>query len=222
MHVHQLHACTLATCMYTSYMHVPQLHACTLATCMYTSYMHVHQLHACTCMYTSYMHVHQIHACTLATCMYTSYMHVHQLHACTLATCMYMHVLTLRKRRTASYMYIATLARSNILVSFSKGPGDALDSPLITIATTPRKTPTPTQVTLPPLSTEGETTPSSAGPDLDRSAMSVTRDHLTSGGVGNVVSLSGDYKDSAGRVIRRCVRVCTFLKLLAQTNFSDF
>ncbi|XP_064397549.1 guanine nucleotide exchange factor subunit RIC1-like [Halichondria panicea] len=85
------------------------------------------------------------------------------------------------------------------------GTGDTLDSPLMTMATTPRKTPTPTptRVTLPPLSTEGGPTPTSAGPDLDRSAMSLTRDHLTSGGVANMVSLSGEYKDASGKVIRR-------------------
>ncbi len=83
------------------------------------------------------------------------------------------------------------------------GTGDTLDSPLMTMATTPRKTPTPTLVTLPPLSTEGGPTPTSAGPDLDRSAMSLTRDHLTSGGVASMVSLSGEYKDASGKIIRR-------------------
>lgn len=87
------------------------------------------------------------------------------------------------------------------------GPGDSLDSPLITMATTPRKTPTPTQVTLPPLSVEAEATPTSAGPDLDRSAVSLTRDHLISGSVAGSVSLSGEYRDASGKVIRRCIQL---------------
>ena len=79
-----------------------------------------------------------------------------------------------------------------------------LDSPLITMATTPRKTPTtPTVGVIPPPSTEGSATPTSGGPDLDRSAMSITRDHLSSGSASGMVSLSGEYKDSTGKVIRR-------------------
>ena len=33
--------------------------------------------------------------------------------------------------------------------------------------------------------------------------MSIARDHLSSGSTSAVVSLSGDYKDASGKVIRR-------------------
>ena len=70
------------------------------------------------------------------------------------------------------------------------------------MAMTPLKTPTPTSsVSIPsPLATvvNGLNTP-----DLDRSAVSVAREHLNSGSMSAVVSLSGDYTDASGKVIRR-------------------
>ena len=82
------------------------------------------------------------------------------------------------------------------------GPGDLLESPHITMAMTPLKTPTPTSsLTMPsPLAT---VTNGIDTPDLDRSAVSVARDHLSSGSTSSFVSLSGDYKDASGKVIRR-------------------
>ena len=40
-------------------------------------------------------------------------------------------------------------------------------------------------------------------PDLDQSLASVARHHLSSGNTSNVVSVSGDYYDSTGKVIKR-------------------
>ena len=37
--------------------------------------------------------------------------------------------------------------------------------------------------------------------------MSIARDHLSSGSTSSVVSLSGDYKDASGKVIRRYIYV---------------
>ena len=70
------------------------------------------------------------------------------------------------------------------------------------MAMTPLKTPTPTSsLTMPsPLAT---VTNGIDTPDLDRSAVSVARDHLSSGSTSSFVSLSGDYKDASGKVIRR-------------------
>jgi hypothetical protein len=45
--------------------------------------------------------------------------------------------------------------------------------------------------------------PSRNVPDLDQSVVSVTRDHLSSGSTSNIVSISGDYQDSTGKVIKR-------------------
>ncbi|CAI8008141.1 Guanine nucleotide exchange factor subunit RIC1 [Geodia barretti] len=59
---------------------------------------------------------------------------------------------------------------------------------------TPRAPPTPPST---------GTTPSLPGPDLDRSAISMAQDHLTSGSTSSTVSLSGDYRDASGKVIRR-------------------
>ena len=59
---------------------------------------------------------------------------------------------------------------------------------------------TPRAPSTPPSTTE--TTPSLPGPDLDRSAISMAQDHLTSG---STVSLSGDFRDASGKVIRRYI-----------------
>lgn len=73
------------------------------------------------------------------------------------------------------------------------------------MAMSPLKTPTPTSITTPsPLAT---VTNGLNTPDLDRSAMSIARDHLSSGSTSAVVSLSGDYKDASGKVIRRYMNV---------------
>ena len=40
-------------------------------------------------------------------------------------------------------------------------------------------------------------------PDLDQSVASVARHHLSSGSISNVVSISGDYCDSTGKIIKR-------------------
>ena len=40
-------------------------------------------------------------------------------------------------------------------------------------------------------------------PDLDQSVVMVTRDHLSSGNPSGVVSVSGDYCDSSGKIIKR-------------------
>jgi hypothetical protein len=82
------------------------------------------------------------------------------------------------------------------------GPGDMLDSVSRDTATpisahfpkTPHAPPTPPSV---------GTTPSLPVPDLDRSAISIAQDHITSGSTSSTVSLSGDYRDSSGKVIRR-------------------
>lgn len=94
------------------------------------------------------------------------------------------------------------------------GPGDALDTPTPgSSAATPHKLQTPTSAGF---SSSGggagggvgvATTPLLTAPDLDRSAVMVAKDHLTSGNTSNCVSLSGDYKDALGKVIRRSVSV---------------
>ena len=43
-----------------------------------------------------------------------------------------------------------------------------------------------------------------APPDLDRSAVMVAKDHLSSGSTSSSISLSGEYRDAAGKIIRRC------------------
>ena len=50
-------------------------------------------------------------------------------------------------------------------------------------------------------STSGKVT--SIVPDLDQSVASVARHHLSSGSVSSIVSVSGDYCDSTGKVIKR-------------------
>ncbi len=40
-------------------------------------------------------------------------------------------------------------------------------------------------------------------PDLDQSVASVARHHLSSGSVSSIVSVSGDYCDSTGKLIKR-------------------
>ena len=45
--------------------------------------------------------------------------------------------------------------------------------------------------------------PSNHLPDLDQSVVMVTRDHLSSGNPSSVVSVSGDYYDSSGKIIKR-------------------
>ena len=86
----------------------------------------------------------------------------------------------------------------NCPYGYYSGSGDHLESSTpggsITPAT-PRKIPTPTV----------SVTPSTSAPDLDRSAISITKDHLSSGSTSSVVSLSGDYRDASGKVIRRSV-----------------
>ena len=82
------------------------------------------------------------------------------------------------------------------------GPGDMLDS--VTRETvTPVSAHFPKTPHAPPTPPSVGTTPSLPVPDLDRSAISVAQDHLSSGGVPATVSLSGDYKDASGKVIRR-------------------
>lgn len=82
------------------------------------------------------------------------------------------------------------------------GPCENVETPLhgghhtpATPLKTPLAPPTSTPTTAVP--------PSPQAPDLDRSAMSVTRDHLSSGSTSSVVSFSGEYRDASGRVIRR-------------------
>lgn len=71
-------------------------------------------------------------------------------------------------------------------------------------ATTPHKIQTPSSAGFSTSGTVGGAgTPSVMAPDLDRSAVMVAKDHLTSGNTSNCVSLSGDYKDASGKVIRR-------------------
>jgi hypothetical protein len=83
------------------------------------------------------------------------------------------------------------------------GPGDMLDS-VTRDSTTPVSAHFPKTPRAPPTppSTTG-TTPSLPGPDLDRSAISMAQDHLTSGSTSSTVSLSGDFRDASGKVIRR-------------------
>ncbi|XP_019849671.1 PREDICTED: RAB6A-GEF complex partner protein 1-like isoform X2 [Amphimedon queenslandica] len=94
------------------------------------------------------------------------------------------------------------------LVRFLKriGPGDL--SPLSPVSSLP--TPS-TPYGAKPLKPSG---PSSLGanalsspvsnlPDLDQSVVMVTRDHLSSGNPSGVVSISGDYCDSSGKIIKR-------------------
>ena len=79
-----------------------------------------------------------------------------------------------------------------------------MDAPSPGLVTTPLKIQTPTSATLSSAATPvNRTTPSLTAPDLDRSAVMVAKDHLSSGSTSHCVSLSGDYKDASGRVIRR-------------------
>ena len=87
-----------------------------------------------------------------------------------------------------------------------------MDTPPATSGMTPHRIQTPTSsVFASSAGGGGKTTPSvSVAPDLDRSAVMVAMDHLSSGSTSSCVSLSGDYKDASGKVIRRsvCVYVC--------------
>ena len=75
-----------------------------------------------------------------------------------------------------------------------------LDSATPMSAKTPHAPPTPPSM---------GTTPSLPVPDLDRSAISIAKDHITSGSTSSTVSLSGDYKDASGKVIRRYIHAHT-------------
>ncbi len=88
-----------------------------------------------------------------------------------------------------------------------------MDTPPASSSLTPHRIQTPTSSVF--ASSAGgvgvgrtTTTPSLvAAPDLDRSAVMVAMDHLNSGSTSSCVSLSGDYKDASGKVIRRSVCV---------------
>jgi hypothetical protein len=95
---------------------------------------------------------------------------------------------------------------STDLVRFLKriGPGDitpvspvfSLPTPSTPLVKTPKASgPVSLPVTM--------SAPSRNVPDLDQSVVSVTRDHLSSGSTSNIVSISGDYQDSTGKVIKR-------------------
>ena len=87
--------------------------------------------------------------------------------------------------------------------SFPAGPGDILDSQAPYDNTTPMIS--KTSHALPPTPPSVGMTPSLPVPDLDRSAISVAKSHISSGSTSSTVSLSGDYKDASGKVIRRYV-----------------
>ena len=101
-----------------------------------------------------------------------------------------------------SYRYVVIIFFTSKSTLPLAGPGDMLDSVSRDTATpisahfpkTPHAPPTPPSV---------GTTPSLPVPDLDRSAISIAQDHITSGSTSSTVSLSGDYKDLSGKVIRR-------------------
>lgn len=60
---------------------------------------------------------------------------------------------------------------------------------------------------------------SMAVPDLDQSVASVARYHLSSGSTSSVVSISGDYCDSSGKVIKRYYHTgmyCVLIHALVQ------
>ena len=40
-------------------------------------------------------------------------------------------------------------------------------------------------------------------PDIDQSVVSLARDHLSSGSISGVVSVSGEYRDPSGKIIKR-------------------
>ena len=54
-----------------------------------------------------------------------------------------------------------------------------------------------------PANLSSPSTSSGVVPDLDQSVVSVARDYLSSGSTSNVVSVSGDYCDPSGKVIKR-------------------
>ena len=85
---------------------------------------------------------------------------------------------------------------------YSPGPGDVLES-ASRDTTTPISAHFPKTPHAPPTPPSVGTTPSLPVPDLDRSAISVAQDHITSGSTSSTVNLSGDYKDASGKVIRR-------------------
>jgi hypothetical protein len=83
------------------------------------------------------------------------------------------------------------------------GPGDMLDS-VTRDSTTPISAHFPkTPHALPTPPSVGATPTSLPVPDLDRSAISVAQDRLASGSTSSTVSLSGEYRDASGKVIRR-------------------
>ena len=89
----------------------------------------------------------------------------------------------------------------------TSGPGECIESPTSTTVATPA-TPhvkTPLAMTTPTSATGTMPSLVAMPPDLDLSAMSIARDHLTSGSTSSVISFSGDYKDASGKVIRRYV-----------------
>ena len=104
-------------------------------------------------------------------------------------------------------MYISCVMENNFfLIFFTRliilGPGDMLDS-VTRDATTPISAHFPKTPHAPPTPPSVGTTPSLPVPDLDRSAISIAQDHIASGSTSSTVSLSGDYKDATGRVIKR-------------------
>lgn len=110
----------------------------------------------------------------------------------------------------SSFLSLHSFCGSFLLSSsVSPGPGDGVDSPGSSL--TPHKPHTPTSATSSFSLSSSATTPgtgvghfpASSTPDLDRSAFLVTRNHLTSGSTSGSVSLSGDYKDASGRMIKR-------------------
>ena len=68
--------------------------------------------------------------------------------------------------------------------------------------TSPASSMTPSTPARKPMLATPLATPT-AIPDLDQSMVSLAKEHLTSGGLGNVLSVSGEYRDPSGKIIKR-------------------
>lgn len=95
------------------------------------------------------------------------------------------------------------------LVRFLKaiGPGDG-SNPTSPVSSIAGVTPSTPHSKNPKSSGSTSLHPNSASsstllPDLDQSVVSVARDHLNSGSTSNIVSVSGDFCDSTGKIIKR-------------------